>query len=57
MGILSGLLGIGGGVFIVSILTIVLGFSLIESIGISSVFISLAAIGGVSSYIFTGMGS
>ena len=56
VGILSGLLGIGGGVFIVSILTIVLGFSLIESIGISSVFISLAAIGGVSSYIFTGMG-
>jgi uncharacterized membrane protein YfcA len=55
VGILSGLLGIGGGVFIVSILSIILGFSLIESIGISSIFISLTSIGGVSSYILTGL--
>ncbi|WP_413827075.1 MULTISPECIES: sulfite exporter TauE/SafE family protein [unclassified Methanobrevibacter] len=56
VGVLSGLLGIGGGVFIVTILSVILGFSMIESIGISSVFISLAAIGGVSSYIITGLG-
>ena len=39
VGFASGLLGIGGGVFLIVILTALLGFSLIEAIGTSSVFI------------------
>lgn len=46
VGFASGLLGIGGGVFLIVILTALLGFSLIEAIGTSSIFISLTAIGG-----------
>ena len=56
VGFLSGLLGIGGGVFMISVLTMLLGFSMIEAIGISSVFISLTAIGGFLSYVVSGWG-
>ena len=48
-GFASGLLGVGGGVFIILILTAIFGFSMIEAIWISSVFISLTAIGGTVS--------
>ena len=51
VGISSGLLGVGGGVFIILILTVIFGFSMIEAIGISSVFI-----GGTVSYIISGWG-
>ena len=51
VGFLSGLLGIGGGVFMIAILTALLGFSMIEAIGTSSIFISLTAIGGFLSYV------
>ena len=54
VGFLSGLLGIGGGIFLIVILTMIFGFSLVKSIGISSVFISLTAIGGTISYIISG---
>ena len=56
IGALSGLLGIGGGVFLIPALCILFGFSLIEAIGISSVFIAFTAIGGFISYIYTGWG-
>ena len=56
VGFLSGLLGIGGGGFLIAILTSLLGFSMIEAIGTSSVFISLTAIGGFLSYMVTGWG-
>ena len=56
VGFLSGLLGIGGGVFLLVILTSLLGFSMIEAIGISSIFISLTAIGGFLSYVISGWG-
>ena len=54
VGIFSGLLGVGGGMIIVPVLSTVIGYSFIESVGISSVFIILTAIGGVSSYIVSG---
>ena len=56
VGFFSGLLGIGGGIFLIVILTMLLGFSMIQAIGTSSVFISLTAIGGTISYIISGWG-
>lgn len=56
VGFLSGLLGIGGGIFLIAILTALLGFSMIEAIGTSSIFISLTAIGGFLSYMVSGWG-
>ncbi len=55
-GFSSGLLGVGGGIFLIAILTALLGFSLIEAIGTSSVFICLTAIGGFLSYMVSGWG-
>lgn len=56
VGFSSGLLGVGGGIFLIAILTTLLGFSMIEAIGTSSIFISLTAIGGFLSYIVSGWG-
>ncbi len=56
VGFSSGLLGVGGGIFLIAILTSLLGFSLIEAIGTSSVFICLTAIGGFLSYMVSGWG-
>ena len=56
VGFSSGLLGVGGGIFLIAILTALLGFSLIEAIGTSSVFICLTAIGGFLSYVASGWG-
>ena len=56
VGFSSGLLGVGGGIFLIAILTALFGFSLIEAIGTSSVFICLTAIGGFLSYVVSGWG-
>ncbi|WP_458403413.1 sulfite exporter TauE/SafE family protein [Methanobrevibacter sp.] len=56
VGFSSGLLGIGGGIFLIAILTSLLGFSMIEAIGTSSIFISLTAVGGFLSYMVSGWG-
>ncbi|WP_406534843.1 sulfite exporter TauE/SafE family protein [Methanobrevibacter sp.] len=56
VGFSSGLLGVGGGIFLIAILTALLGFSLIEAIGTSSIFICLTAIGGFLSYVISGWG-
>ena len=56
VGFSSGLLGVGGGIFLIAILTALLGFSLIEAIGTSSVFICLTAFGGFLSYMVSGWG-
>ena len=50
------MLGVGGGVFLIPALCILFGFSLIQAIGTSSVFIAFTAIGGLISYIYTGFG-
>jgi len=54
-GFSSGLLGIGGGVVMVPILNILLKFPTHKAIGTSTAFIVFASIGGILTYIFTGM--
>jgi uncharacterized membrane protein YfcA len=53
VGFLSGLFSLGGGLFIIPALSIILGFSMIEAIRTSTVFISITAIGGVLPYLLT----
>ena len=56
IGLISGLLGVGGGVFAVPLPPILFGFTLREAIRTSSIFIAITAIGGVISYIISGYG-
>lgn len=55
VGISSGLLGIGGGILIVPILIILMGFGAHKAVGTSSAVIIFTAVGGILTYIFTGM--
>lgn len=54
-GYLSGLLGIGGGVVMVPILNILLKFPIYKAIGTSMAFIVFASIGGIITYLVTGI--
>jgi len=54
-GYLSGLLGIGGGVVMVPILNILLKFPIHKAIGTSMAFIVFASIGGIITYLLTGI--
>jgi uncharacterized protein len=54
-GFTSGLLGIGGGIIMVPILTILLRFPIHKAIGTSTTFIIFASIGGVLTYVIIGM--
>ncbi len=55
-GTLSGLLGIGGGVILVPILVLIMGFTVLEAIGTSTAVIIFTSIGGILSYIINGWG-
>jgi uncharacterized membrane protein YfcA len=54
-GFTSGLLGIGGGIIMVPILTILLRFPIHKAIGTSTAFIIFASLGGVLTYVIIGM--
>lgn len=54
-GLSSGLLGIGGGVIMVPILTILLKFRIHQAIGTSMAFITMASLGGIMIYILQGL--
>jgi uncharacterized membrane protein YfcA len=56
IGFASGILGVGGGIFLIPVLIFILKYSMKEAIGISSVFIALTSVGGTISYIATGWG-
>lgn len=54
-GIMSGLLGVGGGFILVPIMVIAMHFSIHKSIGTSTAVIMFTSIGGIVSYIFNGL--
>lgn len=56
VGLVSGLTGIGGGVILVPLMIIVMGFNIFQAVGTSSVAIALNAVGGTFAYIVNGWG-
>jgi hypothetical protein len=48
--------GIGGGVIIIPIMVVAMGFNMYQAVGTSSVAIAFNSIGGVISYALNGMG-
>lgn len=56
VGFLSGLTGIGGGLMLVPIMVVALGFSIYQAIGTSSLAISFNALGGILAYAINGWG-
>ena len=55
VGLIAGLLGIGGGVIIVPILTLLLRFDIHKAIGTSTVVIIISSMGGIIIYILQGL--
>ena len=53
-GLLSGLLGVGGGVVLVPILIIIMGYSMIKAVGTSTAVIVFTSLGGIISYTMNG---
>lgn len=56
VGIVSGLSGIGGGVLMVPVMVVVMGFGMLQAVGTSSVAIALNSVGGITSYAINGLG-
>ncbi len=56
VGLMSGLLGVGGGFIIVPFMVILLRYDIIKAIGTSSAVIVFTSIGGIMAYIFSGLG-
>ena len=56
IGIMSGLLGVGGGFIIVPFMVIAMGYDIHKAIGTSTAVIIFTSIGGIVSYIFNGLG-
>lgn len=55
IGFMSGLIGIGGGVFMVPVMTLVFGFPIHLAIGTSVAAISIMSIGGIGGYMVSGL--
>jgi uncharacterized membrane protein YfcA len=56
VGIISGLSGIGGGVILVPVMIMIMGFGILQAVGTSSVAIALNSVGGIISYAVNGWG-
>ena len=54
-GILSGLLGIGGGIVLVPILVVIMGFNMYNAVGTSTAVIIFTSVGGIIAYILNGV--
>lgn len=55
LGFLCGLIGIGGGVIMVTVLSMVMGFGMHRAVGTSTAAIILTSSGGVLSYVLNGL--
>ncbi len=55
IGIMSGLLGVGGGFIIVPFMVMAMGYDIHKAIGTSTAVIIFTSIGGIISYIFNGL--
>jgi len=56
LGIVSGLIGIGGGVLMIPVMVVFLKFKMHQAVGTSTALMMFAAIGGVAAYILNGLG-
>lgn len=56
VGLISGLSGIGGGVILVPVLVVAMGFSMYQAVGTSTIAIAFNAVGGTISYAINGWG-
>jgi len=56
IGVLTGLIGIGGGVLMVPIMVLALGFSMHQAVGTSTAMMLFTAAGGCASFVAHGMG-
>ena len=57
VGVVSGLTGIGGGVILVPVMIIAMGFNIFQAVGTSTVAIAFNAVGGTFAYIVNGWGA
>ncbi|MDZ7761601.1 MAG: sulfite exporter TauE/SafE family protein [Desulfovermiculus sp.] len=56
LGIVSGLIGIGGGVLMIPVMVVILKFRMHQAVGTSTALMMFAAIGGVLAYMLNGLG-
>lgn len=56
VGLISGLTGIGGGVILVPVMVIAMGFTMYQAVGTSTIAIAFNAVGGTISYAINGWG-
>lgn len=56
VGLISGLSGIGGGVILVPVLVVAMGFTMYQAVGTSTIAIAFNAVGGTISYAINGWG-
>jgi uncharacterized membrane protein YfcA len=56
IGIISGMIGIGGGVLMIPVMVLVLKFKMHRAIGTSAALMIFTSIGGVFGYIINGLG-
>ena len=56
LGIVSGIIGIGGGVLIIPVMTLILNFKMHKAVGTSTLLMLFTALGGALSYMVNGLG-
>jgi uncharacterized membrane protein YfcA len=55
LGIVSGIIGIGGGVLMIPVMVLALRFKMHQAVGTSTALMAFASLGGILSYLFNGL--
>ena len=55
LGIITGIMGIGGGILVIPVLVLVLRFRMVNAVGTSLAMMLFTSLGGISGYIINGM--